>query len=243
MSRPVLTAVWLEAFVVLVALIGHLRIATAEDRADMGPAHDRLPVERMIEALGPGPLPPIPFPPSRDGERRKATTIADAIDLCVENNMAQLGAPGAAVAVMLDGQIIYTRGYGVKHSTQGGAVDSETAFRIGSVTKMMTAAAVMQQVELGRVDLDAPVTDYIPELAIGGKWPAELITVRHALTHATGFPDLINGVYGTDNDALSRWAAAQGGIELHAPPGSFWNYSNPNFMMAGLVAERAAGVP
>jgi CubicO group peptidase (beta-lactamase class C family) len=108
---------------------------------------------------------------------------------------------------------------------------------------MMTAAVVLQQAELGRVDLDSPVTDYIPEFEIGGRWPADLITVRHALTHTTGFPDSVNGLFYSGDTALSRWATIQGDVELHAPPGSFWNYSNPNFMLAGLVAERAAGAP
>jgi len=123
-------------------------------------------------------------------------------------------------------------------------VDPDTIFRIGSVTKQMTAAAVMQQVELGRVDLDAPVTDYIPEFVVGGRWPADRITVWHTLTHTTGFPDRVNDwVLGSENGALSIWAQGQSGMEMYAPPGSFWNYSNPNFMIAGLVAERASGTP
>ena len=157
--------------------------------------------------------------------------------------MAQLGAPGAAMAVMLDGEMLYSRGYGVRRRAGTGAVNPQTVFRIGSVTKMMTAAVLLQQVELGRVDLDSPVTDYIPEFHVGGSWPAELITVRHTLTHATGFPDTINDLFARGDGALTRWATLQGEIELHAPPGSFRNYSNPNCMLAGLVAERAAGVP
>jgi CubicO group peptidase (beta-lactamase class C family) len=68
--------------------------------------------------------------------------------------------------------------------------------------------------------------------------------VRHALTHTSGFPDRVND-WGTVNgsSALSIWAQGQGEMQLYAPPGSFWNYSNPNFMIAGLVAERASGVP
>jgi CubicO group peptidase (beta-lactamase class C family) len=243
MRRLPRTAVRLGlAAVLFVVLIGFPRCATAEDPAQRA-GHGPRPLEGTLDVLGPGPLPPRTFITSPEDVRSKAATIADAIDLCVLSDMARVDAPGAAVAVVLDGQTIHTRGYGVKHRLQGGVVDADTAFRIGSVTKMMTAAAVMQQVELGRVDLDAPVTNSIPEFRIGGRWPADLITVRRLLTHTTGFPDLINGLYGTGDGALSRWAAAQGAMELYAPPGSFWNYSNPNFMLAGLVAERAAGVP
>ncbi len=202
-----------------------------------------VPAARMLDALGPGPLPPLRPESQRPADWRKAATVEEGIDQCVESNMAHLNAPGAAVAVMLDGELLYESGYGVKRRGENDPVDPNTIFRIGSVTKQMTAAAVMQQVELGRVDLRAPVTDYIPEFEVGGRWPAEMITVWHTLTHTTGFPDLVNDYASTGNQALSRWAGRQGEVDLYAPPGSFWNYSNPNFMIAGLVAERASGTP
>ena len=218
-------------------------MAEAEDPNPQVRPQPGLSAADVARSLGPGPLPP-PRQPAGEGKRAgQEKTTAEAIDQCVQINMAQLDAPGAAVAVMLDGQMLYSRGYGLKNRLLTREVNRDTVFRIGSVTKMMTAAVVMQQVELGRVDLEAPVTDYIPEFEVGGRWPAHLITVRHALTHATGFPDTISDPFASGDDALSNWAATQQDIELHAPPGSFWNYSNPNFMLAGLVAERAAGVP
>ncbi len=198
--------------------------------------------EQVLKSLGPGPLPPRHPTGDRNVDRLKAATVEAAIDRCVESDMASLDAPGAAVAVILDGELLYENGYGVKLRGGSDPVDPETTFRIGSVTKMMTAAAVMQQVELGRVDLHAPVTDYIPEFEIGGRWPAERITVWHTLTHTTGYPDWVNYTTLSGPLALSTWASYQDDVELHAPPGSFWNYSNPNFMLAGLVAERASGI-
>jgi CubicO group peptidase (beta-lactamase class C family) len=174
----------------------------------------------------------------------KTDNLEDAIDQCVNDDMALLGTPGAAVAVMLDGEVLYEAGYGVKHWASGGAVDADTIFRIGSVTKQLTAAAVMQQVEAGTVFLDEPITRYIPELEIDGHIPADRITVHHILTHCSGYPDLGFDPDGpTEDEALGDWAAHQGSVVLHAPPGVFFNYSNPNFNFAGLVAERASGVP
>jgi len=218
-------------------------IAAAQWRVDDRQAQARLSSANALEYLGPGPLPPRPATRERV-DRPKAATLEEAIDQCVEFNMLRLNAPGAAVAVVLDGELIYESGYGVKNRDGDDPVDPATIFRIGSVTKQMTAAAVMQQVELGRVDLDAPVTDYIPDFDVGGRWPADRIKVWHTLTHTTGFPDRIND-WGTaaGDGALSIWARGQGEMKLHAPPGSFWNYSNPNFMIAGLVAERASGIP
>lgn len=175
-----------------------------------------------------------------------ATTagLDTAVDRCMAMGMAAHDTPGAAVAVIVDGIQVYAKGYGVKHRTNGGAVSADSQFRIGSITKQMTAAVVMQQVELGRVHLSDPVTEYVPELSLAPPYPASEITVWNLLTHTTGIPDLPFDLDGeTAADALGNWAASLGSVRLQAPAGEFWNYSNPNFSLAGLVAERAAGTP
>jgi len=178
-------------------------------------------------------------------ERReplKASTVEDAIDACVRSDMAWYDAPGAAVAVYLDGELLYESGYGEKLRYSNEPVDPGTIFRIGLVTQMMTAAAVLQQVELGRVALTDPITDLIPEFEVSGRWAADRITVRHTLTHTTGFPDVLDSGSVQNANSLSLWAQRQNDVRLYAPPGSFWNYSNPGFLIAGLIAERASGV-
>ena len=73
--------------------------------------------------------------------------------------------------------------------------------------------------------------------------PASRITVHHILTNSSGYPDIVFDSDGpTEDEALADWAADQGDVVLHAPPGVFFNYSNPNFNLAGLVAERASGI-
>ncbi len=171
-------------------------------------------------------------------------SVDDLVDACVTTAMAAHDTPGVAVAVVDGGVMVVERGYGVKRRGQTDPVNATTYFRIGSVTKQLTAAAVMQQVETGVVDLADPVTRWVPELSLTGPWPAERITVHHLLTHSSGYPDNFVAVNGPTSDAaLGNWAAVQDGAQLHAPPGEFWNYSNPNFALAGLVAERAAGIP
>jgi CubicO group peptidase (beta-lactamase class C family) len=239
-SRTVSTRRCVSLGILLVVGAGFAAAADVAREPSAGPG---FPTPEVLKTLGPG---PVAFERTVAVGRTtggKTDSIGDAIDRCVEDNMALFGAPGAAVRVLLDGDELYASGYGVRTRSSDRVVTPETRFRIGSVTKMMTAAAVMQQVELGRVDLHAPVTDYVPEFEVAGPWPSELITVWHALTHSTGFPDHLNTLWATGDNALSEWAANQDQIELHAPPGSFWNYSNPNFALAGLVAERAAGVP
>jgi CubicO group peptidase (beta-lactamase class C family) len=193
--------------------------------------------------IGPGPV-PARLQERRISVRANVATLEEAVDLCVLQDMAEVGTAGASVAVAVDGQLVYHNGYGVKHRLDGGAVDADTMFRIGSVTKMLTAAAVLQQEEAGNLSLDDPVTAHVPELQVDGLYPADRITVRHLLTHSSGFPDLGFDLDGPVGDgALSAWAATRDQVLLHAPPGVFWNYSNPNFNLAGLVAERASGVP
>ena len=225
-----------------VFIIGTAAIA-AERPGEVGTIAPSLGAHEVFQILGPGPIPPTGGLQAERRPVRKALTIEDAIDLCVVSAMESFDAPGAAVAVVLDSELLYERGYGEKLRGSNDLVDPDTIFRIGPITQQMTAAAVMQQVELGRVALTDPITDLIPEFEVSGRWPAERITVWHTLTHTTGFPDELDSGNVQNEDALSRWAARQGNVKLYAPPGSFWNYSNPNFMLAGLEAERASGTP
>jgi CubicO group peptidase (beta-lactamase class C family) len=165
--------------------------------------------------------------------------LSASVDACVQTAMASHDIPGLAVAVVVDGEIAYERGYGVTHRQQGGAVDEHTLFRFGSVGKMMTGAAVMRLVDGGVVDLDDPVTEYVPELHFApGPWTADQMTVRHLITNAAGIPSFRTLPQGT----LSEWAETLDEVTLLAKPGAFYNYSNSNFALADLVVERASGM-
>lgn len=188
------------------------------------------------------PGPPIWQPPELRPKAIGADTLEQVVDQCVADAMDLANTPGASAAVIVDGRLVYQQGYGVKRRGGSAPVNAQTQFRIGSATKMLTAAAVMQQVDAGAVSLDDPLSQYVPEATFQRHWPAERITVHRLLTHATGIPDLpFNPAGSTDPGALSVWAASLSDIGLHAPPGVFWNYSNPNFNLAGLVVERASG--
>ena len=146
---------------------------------------------------------------------------------------------------------MYEKGYGVKHREQGGDVTPATVFRFGSTLKMMTAAALLQQVERGRVELQAPVTRYIPEFQVSGPWPSQhhqRVEPAHAHDVVPGPLRPVHVSLRSCRDRRRRRLFRTGrrvsrAIPLYAPPGSFWNYSNPNFSLAGLIAERAGGLP
>lgn len=188
--------------------------------------------------LGPG-LPPRP-PRIRASH---AGSLDQAIEACVQEDMAAHGTPGAAVAVMLDGAVVYEGGFGEKRRGGGDPVGAHTIFRIGSISKQMTAAAVLRLVQEGRVRLQDPVTRVVPELELERPGQAEAITVWHLLTHTSGIPDTYNVSNIFTPMTLEEWVPHMAGLAPFAPPGAFWNYSNPNFSLAGLVVERAGGVP
>ena len=127
---------------VLVIWTATVAAAGPREAASVGP-----PVElrEVTELLEPG----LISPPGRlrAGRRslRKATTVQEAIDVCVRSDMALFDASGAAVAVILDGELLYERGYGEKLRYSNEPVDPGTIFRIGPVTQQMTAAALMRR--------------------------------------------------------------------------------------------------
>ncbi len=167
----------------------------------------------------------------------------------IESERQALGVPGVAVAVVEGGEVTFARGFGTKDPNGKTPVTPSTLFRIGSCTKMLTAIAVLQQVQQGKVSLDAPIVQYVPGFHFSrdpSSW-ASTITVREILDHTSGIADYeeFNAPADErDDGALERFLtgrfAALGYVQH--PPGALWNYSNPNFMLAGLVAEKTAGM-
>ena len=223
---------WLAALLVLC-------VSAIADTAELTDESRKSALSRISEFV---PGPPVWQPPELRPKAIGADTLEQVVDQCVGDAMDLANTPGASAAVIVDGRLVYQQGYGVKRRGGSAAVNAETQFRIGSVTKMLTAAAVMRQVDSGAVSLDDPLSLYVPEAEFQRHWPAEEITIHRLLTHATGIPDLpFNPAGSTNPNALANWASSLSDIGLHAPPGVFWNYSNPNFNLAGLVVERASG--
>jgi CubicO group peptidase (beta-lactamase class C family) len=150
------------------------------------------------------------------------------------------GVPGAVFALRLNGQEdVWT--FGSADVETGRPVTPDTIFRAGSMTKTMTALMVMQQVEEGRIDLDAPVRGILPELVLADLKAAEILTTRHLLSHRAGFfGDVLDGP-SVDEDALQKYAQAAGRLEQITPPGELFSYNNAAFALAGRLTEWVAG--
>lgn len=149
---------------------------------------------------------------------------------------------GAVVTVVKDGQILFAKGYGVADRETNEPVDPEKhLFRPGSISKLFTWIAVMQQVEAGRIDLDADINQYL-DFKIPNTWP-EPITMRHVMTHTAGFSEIVRDliVRGQDHPLeleklLSRWVP-----ERAYRPGTVPAYSNYASALAGLIVQRVSG--
>jgi CubicO group peptidase (beta-lactamase class C family) len=172
--------------------------------------------------------------------------VRESLDACMADIVDSPAVSGAALAVVTEGETVWLQGFGTRHPDRDEPVDGDTRFRVGSVTKVMTAALAMTLVAEDALDLDAPVTDVLPPFGDPQHldYPAAL-TLRQLLSHQGGLAEVsnINGPRG--DDALAE--AVLGEMFARVPylvrPGTFYNYSNANYSVAGLMAERVAGVP
>ncbi len=165
------------------------------------------------------------------------------VDAWLDGQLRDAGIPGAALVVVQDGRIVEERGFGVADAS-GRPVTATTPFMIGSLTKSMTALAVMQLVDAGRVDLDAPVRSYLPSFALADPGAAAQVTVRQLLTHTSGIPTAAGtaplSAPATD---LASQVAALRDVAPVAPPGTRYAYSNANYLVLGRLIEVLAGQP
>nr|WP_104820784.1 serine hydrolase domain-containing protein [Kitasatospora sp. MMS16-BH015] len=169
----------------------------------------------------------------------------------VQSNLNKLvkddGVPAALATVKGgDGRThSYTAGLG--NLTTGAKVPVDGQIRIGSNTKTFTAVVVLQLVAEGKVGLDSPVETYLPGLLRGDGIDGRHITVRHLLQHTSGLPDYVDtGAILADPKRyfepreLLDAALAQ---KAHFAPGTRWEYSNTNYLLAGLIIQKATGRP
>lgn len=175
--------------------------------------------------------------------RQEEPTRHGASDAQIEEFLVEqvrdAGYPGAAFAIVRDGRVTRAGGIG-RADPSGRPIDADTPFMIGSLSKAITATAVMQLVERGEVDLDEPVTRYVPTFTVAGRWAADQITVRHLLNQTSGLPSLATAL-SDDVTSLAAKVRALRGVSLATAPGTGFAYSNANYQVLGLVVEEVTG--
>lgn len=164
------------------------------------------------------------------------------IDKAAAETLAQTGAPSASVAVVKDGQIAYEHAYG--NARVEPVVPATTAMRysVGSISKQFTATAMLLLAEQGKLSIDDKVARFLPDLT-----RANEVTIREILSMTSGYQDFWPQDYvmppmlkaTTAQAILGSWAKKP----LDFEPGTKWQYSNTNYVAAGLIVEKASGTP
>ena len=178
-------------------------------------------------------VPAVPAVPAR------AVVSAAAIDAVVRAYRDGTRIPGVAVAVVRGREVVHTAGYG--RTAEGEAVTDRTVLPVASLSKSITALAVMQLVDAGRVRLDAPVRVHLPEFTMAdGR--AAAITVRQLLDQTSGMSDATyRSSGGPAPHTLREAVASMRGARLAAAPGSRFEYHNPNYQVAARLVEVVSG--
>src|SRR5271169_5012398 len=162
------------------------------------------------------------------------------VDAIAAGVMEQRGVPSASVAVVQGGKLVYAHAYGRAHIGPDKAATPEMRYSIGSISKQFTAAAILILQEQGKLKVDDPVGKYVPGLTRGDE-----VTIRQILSHTSGYQDYWPEDYlmkpmqqpTTAQEILDRWAKKP----LDFEPGTQWQYSNTNYVIAGLIVEKVAG--
>jgi CubicO group peptidase (beta-lactamase class C family) len=179
----------------------------------------------------------------RAGSAMSAPGDFHAVDDYITARMKAAHIPGLSVAIVHGDQISSLKGYG-QADPSGRAVMPQTPFIIGSISKTFTALALMQLVEAGTVDLDAPVQHYLPWFRVADPAASAQITVRSLLNHTSGLPQKADTFLWTDQDAgvLERTVRYLRTVSLARPIGTF-GYSNANYQIMGLIVQVVSGQP
>ena len=187
-------------------------------------------------------------PPARfedPGRRTKLAAAFPEIERIFAEAVEKQHMPGAAMGIVIDGELVFTRGFGVRDIAAKAPVDADTVFRIASMTKSFTAVAILKLRDEGKLSLDDTVSRYVPELRSLAKatGDAPALTIRHLLSHSEGFPE--DNPWGdrqlpVSDETFTRRLEA--GIPFSTAPGVAFEYSNTGFAILGRVVARASGI-
>jgi len=175
---------------------------------------------------------------------KPAQESIEAIDTYITEQMNELEIPGVAIGIVRGEEVVYVQGYGVADEA-GRAMTSDTPFLIASLTKSITALGIMQLVEEGRIDLDAPIQKYLPWFRVADEETSSQITIRHLLHQTSGFSERESYVRNLDGNSSENALEASirdlNTAELSFPLGESFEYSNTNYDILGLIIQSVSG--
>jgi len=169
------------------------------------------------------------------------------LDRVLQKILTGWGVPGMGVGVVEDGQVVYARGFGVQSLESGDPLTPDSLFCIASITKCFVATRAMQLVEQGRLDLDAPLVQYLPDFRLDDERYTQ-ITLRQILSHTSGMPDMDEAEYDElvanpecDEEAPERYVRSLANRKMVASPGERFAYSNIAYNVLGYLIAKVSG--
>ena len=169
-------------------------------------------------------------------------TLRSMIDAAATKVLADTGVPSAALGIVIDGKIVLTTAYGDARLSPPLKATGAMAYPVGSISKQFTASAILLLQQDGKLSLDDTVSKFYPELT-----RANEVTIRELLSHTSGYED-----YAPQDYTIPAWTKPTRPIDvvhtwaekpLDFDPGTQWQYSNTNFVLAALIVEKASGMP
>jgi CubicO group peptidase (beta-lactamase class C family) len=167
---------------------------------------------------------------------RPADPRFEALAKLAESKMAEYHVPGVALGI-LDNGVATIRGLGVTSVEDPLPVTAHTVFPIASISKTFAATAMMRLIEQGKVDLRAPVRNYLPDFRVQDETVSRTVTVWNLLTHTSGWEGQVAGPDRGEDTLRNFVATTMPDLMQVAPPGAAWSYNNAGFSVAGRVIE------
>src|SRR6185312_7767126 len=165
--------------------------------------------------------------------------LAAKIDKIANDALAKSGVPSASIAVVRDGKLVYVKAYGDAKLEPKTPATPQMRYSIGSISKQFTAASILLLQEQGKLSLDDKIGKYVPDLT-----RANEVSIRQLLSHTSGYQDywpqdyVMPGMLKPTNaqQIMDTWAKKP----LDFEPGTKWQYSNTNYVIAGVIVEKVA---
>ncbi|HEY2376562.1 MAG TPA: serine hydrolase [Gemmatimonadaceae bacterium] len=176
--------------------------------------------------------------------QREYAAVANQLERLIDREMRVQGLPIVAIALVDDQQVVWAKGFGVVDSASHRAAGPQTVFRVGSVSKLFTDVAIMQLVEQGKIDLDAPVSRYLSDFHPHNPF-GKPITLRQLMSHRSGLvrEPPVGSYFDSTSPPLSATIASLNRTTLIYPPETHTKYSNAAIATVGYVLERVSGAP
>ena len=190
----------------------------------------------------------LSFSLSAQKDSKEIAQFVSELDQKIPELLNDFIVPGAAIAIIENGQVILQKGYGYSNVAKGTKVNNTTGFNIGSISKTIAAWGVMKLVQEGKIDLDAPANKYLTRWQLpASEFDSDKVTIRRLLSHTAGLS--LHGYPGwspkdqlpTIEESLDGKNNGPGGVQIIMEPGTKWKYSGGGFSMLQLIIEEVTG--